>query len=38
MSSFGSAIVLPHFLNLETSNGSYMGTSNLTLCLMHKHT
>jgi hypothetical protein len=31
MSSFGSAIVLPHFLHLETCNGSYMGTSNMTL-------
>ena len=30
MSSFGSAITSPHFLHLETSNGSYIGTKTLT--------
>jgi len=31
ISSFDSAIILPHFLHLVTSNGSYMGTKTLTL-------
>jgi hypothetical protein len=29
--SLGSAIILPHFLHLATSNGSYMGIITLTL-------
>jgi len=31
INSFGSAIILPHFLHLVTSNGSYMGIINFHL-------
>jgi len=31
MDSFGSAIILPHFLHFTVSNGSYMGIMTLTL-------
>ena len=31
INSFGSAIILPHFLHLVTSNGSYIGIKTLTL-------